>query len=177
MIHHLAAGLRRSRSIGPGAGDAARLHLLEPDHQDTVGSAILDQSAGEVDTTRSRGTSVVGVVYRDAGHAVLVENALAGARVAIAEARNTCLDLVVIDLGIKQGLQPSLIAHLRVIPLATGLDELSQTYAEDVRLLLALTWRHGYTNLNAMTLLEIPFDNSGGKKYGVEICCYWIKYN
>ncbi len=107
-------------------------HLLEADDEHAVGLAVADHVAAHVQARRARRAVVVDVVDGDACHAELVEDALAASRVAVAVARHTLLDVVVVDLRVQQRLDARLEAELRVVDLAARLDEFGHADAEDV---------------------------------------------
>ena len=103
ILHHIRRQPHRTRPIAPNALDTPSLHLLKPTNENTVRKSTLDQLSRQVQTRRAGGAGVVGVVDRDPGHAELVENALAGGRVAVAVAGHAGIDLVVVDVCIEQG--------------------------------------------------------------------------
>lgn len=75
---------------------------------------------------------VVDVVDRDARHAELVEDALSAGRVAVAVARDTLVDIVVVDVCVEHGFDTRFEAELRVVDFAAGFDEFGHADAEDV---------------------------------------------
>lgn len=80
----------------------------------------------------SGGAVVVDIVDGDPGHTELVEHTLATGAVTVAVAGHALINIIVVDLGIKHGLDTSLKTELGVVDLATGLDELGHAHAEDV---------------------------------------------
>jgi hypothetical protein len=65
-------------------------------------------------------------------HSELVEDPLAACCIAVAVARNSGLDIIIVDLSIQHSLDAGLIPHLRICTLLSRFDELGQTYAQDV---------------------------------------------
>ena len=130
LLHQRRAQAHRARPVVVRRLDAARLHLLEADDEHAVGRAAPHQRARHVQARRARGAGVVRVVDRDARHAELVEDALAGGRVAEAVARHAQLDVVVRDLRVQHRLDAGLEAELRVGAQLARLDELRQADAE-----------------------------------------------
>ena len=66
---------------------------------------------------KARGAStavVIDVIYRDGGHAKLVENALAACGVPIAVASYTLIDVVVVDMRVEEGFDAGLCIGLYV---------------------------------------------------------------
>lgn len=57
---------------------------------------------------------VIDIIYRDGGHAKLVENALAACGVAIAVASYTLVDVVVVDMRVEEGFDAGLCIGLYV---------------------------------------------------------------
>ncbi len=61
------------------------------------------------------GAVIVDIIDRELGHSELVEDALAACGVPIAVARYAVLNFIIIDLGIKQGLDASFEAEFSVV--------------------------------------------------------------
>lgn len=100
IFHQFSWLLHRARAIAPATLNRAGLHLLEPDDHYTVCGASSDQCACHVKPCGSGSASIVGVVYRDARHAELVEDSLATACISIAEAGDSHFYIIVGNLGI-----------------------------------------------------------------------------
>lgn len=75
---------------------------------------------------------IVDVVDWDLGHAELIEDSLSAGGISVAVTCHTLVDIVVVDLGIKHGLNTRLEPEFGIINLASGLDELGHADAEDV---------------------------------------------
>jgi hypothetical protein len=76
LLHEISGKAHRARPVRPPALDAAGIHLLKANYKHAIGCAVLHQRPGEVQARRASGTRVVGVVYWNACHAELVEDAL-----------------------------------------------------------------------------------------------------
>ena len=100
LLHQIRTQPHRTRPIAPNTLDTSCLHLLEATNKHHIRKPTLHHLPRQVQARRARGTCIVGVVNRDPGHAELVENPLAGGRVAVAVAGYARIDVVVIDLGI-----------------------------------------------------------------------------
>lgn len=107
-------------------------HLLEANHQDAVGGAVGNGLSRHIQAGRAGRAIVVDVVDGDLGHAELVEDALSTGGVAVAVTGDALVDVVVVDLGIKHGLDASFKAQLVVVDFAPGFDELGHPYTQDV---------------------------------------------
>lgn len=130
--HHHACGAGGVLTVVPEALEGAGVHLLETDDEDTVGAAVGYDITSDVQTGGAGGAVVVDVVYGDLGHAELVEDTLPAGGVTVAVAGNTLVNIVVVDLGIKHGLDTGLETELGVVNLSARLDELGHANAEDV---------------------------------------------
>ena len=64
---------------------------------------------------RAGGAVVVDIVDWDLRHAKLIEDTLAAGRVAIAVAGDPLVDIVVVDLGVKEGFDAGFEAQLGVV--------------------------------------------------------------
>ena len=82
-----------------GAGE----HFFKSYDHHAVCRAVRHGFARHVEACGAGTAVVVDIVYRDGGHAKLVENALAAGGVAIAVASYSLVDFVVVDLGVKEG--------------------------------------------------------------------------
>ena len=149
--HHGDGGAHGVLTVVEEALEAAGHHLLEADDHDAVGGARGDQLPRHGQAGAAGGAVVVDVVDGDLGHAELVEDALAAGAVAVAVAGNALVDVVVVDLGVEQGLDAGLKAELRVVDLAAGLDELGHAHAGDVGGLLLLG-SHGVVGCDGLCL-------------------------
>jgi hypothetical protein len=132
LLHDQVGGSSGVGAILEEALQRTGEHLLEADNQNAVGSTVRNHVATHVEACRARGAVVVDIVHGNTGHAELVEHALAARRVAIAVARNALVNVVVVDVRIEHGFDTGLEAELGVVDLATGLDELCHSDAEDV---------------------------------------------
>lgn len=83
LLHHLIRCHGRIRSIVEICLQAARVHLLEADNKNTIGSAICDSLPCHLKTGRSSAAVVVDIVDWNLAHAELVEDSLTTGRVAI----------------------------------------------------------------------------------------------
>ena len=79
---------------------ASSFHLLKPDDHYRVGNASLNHASGEIQARASGTAVVVDVVDGDPGHAELVENTLTAGAVAIAEACDALVDVIVVYVGV-----------------------------------------------------------------------------
>lgn len=132
LSHHGDGRANGVLAVVEEALERARHHLLEADNHDTVGSARGDEGAAHGEAGRAGRAVVVDVVEGDLGHAELVEDALAAGGITVAVASDALVDIVVVDLGIKEGLDTGFEAELGVVDGAAGLDELGHAHAEDV---------------------------------------------
>ena len=90
---------------------------------------------------RARTTVVVHVVDRDPRHAELVKDALSTRAVAVAVACDPLVDVVVVHPRVQHGFHAGFEAHLGIVDLAAGLDELGHADAENVdRMRRLLRW-------------------------------------
>ena len=103
LLHQLRRQPHRTRPVAPNTLDTPSLHLLEAANQHAIRQPPFHQLSREVQARRAGRAGVVGVVDGDAGHAELVEDALAGRRVAVAVAGDAGVDVVVVELGVEQG--------------------------------------------------------------------------
>ena len=124
LLHDQVGGSSRICAVLEECLQTSREHLLETNNQHTVRSTVGNHVAAHVQTGGASGAVIVDVVDGDAGHAELVEDALAACRIAVAVACDALVDIVVVDVRIKHGLDTSLEAELRVVDLAARLDEL-----------------------------------------------------
>lgn len=132
LDHHVDGGAEGVLAVVEEGLERTGHHLLEADDEDAVGGARGDKGAAHGETGAAGGAVVVDVVDGHLGHAELVEDALAAGRVAVAVAGDTLVDVVVVDLGVKHGLDTGLEAELSVVNIAAGLDELGHAHTEDV---------------------------------------------
>jgi hypothetical protein len=130
--HHLTSSTRRITSIIPEALERPRHHLLEPHNHNTIRTSMGDNIAGQMQTSGARTAVVVHVINWDLGHAELVKDSLATGGVAVAVACDALVDIVVVDLGVKQGFDACFEAELSVVDFASWLNEFGHAYAEDV---------------------------------------------
>ena len=119
----------------------AGLHLLEAQRDHAVGQPAADRLRGEEQRRRPRRAVVVHVGDRDAGHAELVERAVAGRRVAGHVADEALLDFGVIDPGVLQGVGAGFTCHVRVVPTLSApvLLELRHSDSDDENLIRHFT--------------------------------------
>ena len=92
---------------------------------------------------RSGAAIVVDVEDGNSRHAELVEYSLATGTVAITVAGYALVDVVVVDVRVKEGFDASFIAEFGVVDFAPGFDEFSETDAEDVNRRFTARRRHG----------------------------------
>lgn len=131
-FQHGVRGAGRVFAVVEVGLEAAGRHLLESDDEDAVGGAVRDGLAGHVETGAPCRAVVVDVVDGDLGHAELVEDSLATGRIAIAVARHSLVDLVVVDLRVQHCLHAGFEAEFMVVDLSSWLDEFGHSYAEDI---------------------------------------------
>jgi len=132
LCHHERSRSSRVRSVLKECLQAAWEHLLETNDEHAVGCAVCNHVAAHVQAGASCAAVVVDIVHGDACHAELVEDSLSASRIAIAVTCNALVDVVVVDVRVKHGLDTRLKAQLWVVNLATRLDELGHAHAEDV---------------------------------------------
>ena len=123
LLHQIRTQPHRTRPIAPNTLDAPRLHLLKPTNKHNIRKPALHHLPRQVQTRGARRAGIVGVVDRDAGHSELVEDPLAGGRVAVAVAGDAGVDVVVGDLGVQQGFCASFEAEFGVLAQGAWFDE------------------------------------------------------
>ena len=115
--------VERAGPVGEDGAERAGLHLLEAERQHAVERAGLDRLPRQEQRGRAGRAIVVDVDDRDAGHADLVERALAAGGVAVDIADIGLLDHVVADAGIREREPGRFRAHHRVGRVGARLDE------------------------------------------------------
>lgn len=103
---------------------------------------------------RRRRTVIVLIIYRNARHAELIEDALAARAVAVAVACDAHLDIVVRDVRVKEGFDAGLVAELGVFDFTAGFGEFRHTDAEDVG------WRRGVFGWHGVCVVCTVYDSS-----------------
>lgn len=122
----------RTRPIRPHTLETARHHGLESDHQHHIDDAAAHQRPGELQPRTACCARVGGVVHGNTGHAELVEDALAAARVAVAVACHAGLDVVVGQVGVEERFGAGFEAEFGVRAETAWFDEFRQADAQDV---------------------------------------------
>lgn len=134
--HHLSRGTSGILPIIEEALETAAHHLLEADDENAVGAAVSNGVPSHRKAGRASRAVIIDVEDGDLGHAELVEDALATCRIPVAVARDTLLDVVVVDMRVEHGFNTSFEAELRIVDFAAGLDELGHAHTEHVHGLL-----------------------------------------
>ena len=115
LFHHIARLLRRIGPILEERLQAPAEHLLEPNNHNTVGDTMAHHVASHVQASRAGGAVVIDIVYGYRRHPELIEDTLATGAVAVAVAGDSCLDVIVVDLGVEEGFNASFEAELVVV--------------------------------------------------------------
>ena len=103
FLHQRGPQPHRTRPIIPDRLNASGPHRLKPDHHSYIDNSTPYKRPCELKPGRACRASVIGVVDGDVGHAELIEDALAGCRVAKAVACHSGLDIVVRDVCVEEG--------------------------------------------------------------------------
>lgn len=114
-LHHLPS---RSTWIGPVLVEALKgswKHLLESNDHDTIRHTMANHSPCQMQTRRAGAAVIVDIIDWDLGHPKLVEDTLTTGRIAIAVACDTLLNIVVIDLGVKERFDASFETEFSVV--------------------------------------------------------------
>ncbi|MNE59660.1 hypothetical protein D3C80_1547700 [compost metagenome] len=114
---------QRARTVGEGAGDGTGDHLLEADGQHDIDHAAGNRLVRQVQRGGAAGAIVVDVQHRNAGHADVVQHALAAGGVTEDIARIGLLDRLVANTSVGQGDTNGLLAHGHVGIVLARLDE------------------------------------------------------
>ncbi|MCY1232937.1 hypothetical protein D9M72_454550 [compost metagenome] len=116
--HHARARtveqFQRGGTVGVDRAQRARVHLLEAEGQHDVGHAAGNGLVCQVQRGRAAGAIVVDVDDRDAGHADVVQHALAAGGIAEDVAGVGRLDRFIANARIRQRQPHGLRAHRRV---------------------------------------------------------------
>ena len=122
-LHHLPCRPCWVCAIFEEGLERAGEHLFKAHYHHAVCGTVRHSLACHVKACRAGRAVVVDVVYGDGSHAELVENALAAGGVAIAIACYALVDIVVIDLGVKEGFDTGLCNDFSISRIVRGLHE------------------------------------------------------
>ena len=76
---------------------------------------MADHRSCHMQTRRAGAAIIVDIVDRNLCHAELIEDALAAGRVAIAIASNALINIVIVDLRVKKGLDAGFEAKFGIV--------------------------------------------------------------
>lgn len=115
FYHHLPRCPTRILSVLIERLQTSRKHLFKAHNHHTIRHSMLDHVPRHMQACRAGGAVVVDIVDWDLRHAKLIEDTLAAGRVAIAVAGDPLVDIVVVDLGVKEGFDAGFEAQLGVV--------------------------------------------------------------
>ena len=115
LYHHLSRCPNRIFSVFIERLQTSRKHLLKAHNHHAVCHSMLDHVPRHMQACRAGGAVIVDIVDWDLRHAELIEYPLAAGRVAIAVAGDSLVDIVVVDLGVQEGLDAGFKPELGVV--------------------------------------------------------------